>query len=92
VETVIVLIELDATIAITDKLLIRPNMTISTNKNKDFSLQEMANRFREYKYCVFSRYLLEMSLLFTGTQFSNIVLSKFVGEQYMGISTLKVLN
>jgi iron complex outermembrane receptor protein len=33
---------LDATIAITDKLLIRPNMTISTNKNKDFSLQEMA--------------------------------------------------
>jgi iron complex outermembrane receptor protein len=25
-----------------------------------------------------------MSLLFTGTQFSNIVLSKFVGEQYMG--------
>jgi iron complex outermembrane receptor protein len=42
VETVIVLLELDATIAITDKLLIRPNMTISTNKNKDFSLQEMA--------------------------------------------------
>jgi iron complex outermembrane receptor protein len=29
-------LELDATIAVLDNLIIRPNMTISSNKNKDF--------------------------------------------------------
>jgi iron complex outermembrane receptor protein len=33
-------LELDATIAVLDNLIIRPNMTISSNKNKDFFLVE----------------------------------------------------
>jgi iron complex outermembrane receptor protein len=58
-------------------------MTIST-KNKDFSLQEMAfNRFRNTN--TYSPDIIVGNVItFTGTQFSNIVLSKFVGEQYMG--------
>jgi iron complex outermembrane receptor protein len=33
-------LELDATIAVLDNLIIRPNMTISSNKNKDFFFVE----------------------------------------------------
>jgi iron complex outermembrane receptor protein len=39
-------LELDATIAITDKLLIRPNMT-STNKNKIFFTRDGVLTFRD---------------------------------------------
>jgi iron complex outermembrane receptor protein len=34
-------LEVDATIALSDKLIIRPNFTISSNKNKIFVLKEM---------------------------------------------------
>jgi iron complex outermembrane receptor protein len=67
-------LELDATIAITDKLLIRPNMTISTNKNKDFLYKRWRfNRFGNTNIAYSPDIIVEMSLLFTGTQFSNIV-------------------
>lgn len=79
-------VELDATISILDNLFIRPNVTISTNKNKDF---------------FFKRDGVLTSLSDTNIAFSpdfiagNIVsfvpaknlqlsfLSKYVGEQYM---------
>ena len=79
-------LEIDATVAVLNNLIIRPNVTISTNKNKDF---------------FFKRDGVLTSLGNTNIAFSpgfiagNIVsfvpmknlqisfLSKFVGEQYM---------
>jgi iron complex outermembrane receptor protein len=47
-------LELDATIAVLDNLIIRPNMTISSNKNKDFffSRDGVPNGLRKYQYCL----------------------------------------
>ncbi|QZK91452.1 TonB-dependent receptor [Flavobacterium sp. CHNK8] len=80
-------LELDATIAVLDNLIIRPNMTISTNKNKDFFfsrdgvLTSLGNTNIAYSPDFIAGNII------TFVPVSNLqvsFLSKFVGEQYMG--------
>ncbi|MFB0910872.1 MAG: TonB-dependent receptor, partial [Flavobacterium sp.] len=80
-------LELDATVAITDKLLIRPNMTISTNKNKDFFftrdgvLTALGNTNIAYSPDIIVGNVITFLPV---RNFQISFLSKFVGEQYMG--------
>jgi iron complex outermembrane receptor protein len=80
-------LELDATIAITDKLLIRPNMTVSTNKNKDFFftrdgvLTALGNTNIAYSPDIIVGNVITFLPV---RNFQISFLSKFVGEQYMG--------
>ncbi len=50
-------IEIDAAVAITDKLMIQPNLALSTNKNKDFVFERdgVLTNLGRYKYLLFSR-------------------------------------
>jgi iron complex outermembrane receptor protein len=80
-------LELDATVAITDNLLIRPNMTISTNKNKDFFftrdgvLTALGNTNIAYSPDIIVGNVITFLPV---RNFQISFLSKFVGEQYMG--------
>ena len=80
-------LELDATIAVLDNLIIRPNMTISTNKNKDFFfsrdgvLTSLGNTNIAYSPDFIAGNIITF-LPVSNLQVS--FLSKFVGEQYMG--------
>ena len=80
-------LELDATIAVLDNLIIRPNMTISTNKNKDFFftrdgvLTALGNTNIAYSPDFIAGNIITF-LPVSNLQVS--FLSKFVGEQYMG--------
>ncbi|OCB76883.1 TonB-dependent receptor [Flavobacterium crassostreae] len=80
-------LELDATIPLSDKVFLRPNMTLSANKNKDFYfkrdnvLTSLGNTNIAYSPNFIAAnawtYLPIKDLQIT-------LLSKFVGEQYMG--------
>lgn len=80
-------IEVDASIAVSDKLVIQPNITISTNKNEDFvferdgQLQNLGTT-----NIAFSPDLVFGNILtFLPTRnFQISLLSKIVGDQYMG--------
>ena len=80
-------LELDATIALLDNLIIRPNMTISTNKNKDFFftrdgvLTALGNTNIAYSPDFIAGNIITF-LPVSNLQVS--FLSKFVGEQFMG--------
>ena len=80
-------LELDATIAVLDNLIIRPNMTISTNKNKDFFftrdgvLTALGNTNIAYSPDFIAGNIITF-LPVSNLQIS--FLSKFVGEQFMG--------
>ena len=80
-------LELDATIAVLDNLIIRPNMTISTNKNKDFYftrdgvLTALGNTDIAYSPDFIAGNIITF---LPTTNFQVSFLSKFVGEQYMG--------
>ena len=80
-------LELDATIAILDNLFIKPNATISTNKNKDFFfkrdgvLTALGNTNIAYSPDFIAGNMVNF-LPVKNLQIS--LLSKFVGEQYMG--------
>jgi len=80
-------VELDATIYVTDKLLLRPNVAVSSNKNLDFFfqrdgvLQNLGNTNIAFSPNVVMGNALTV-LPVKGLQVS--LLSKFVGEQYMG--------
>jgi iron complex outermembrane receptor protein len=80
-------LELDATVAILDNLIIRPNMTISTNKNKDFYftrdgvLTALGNTEIAYSPDFIAGNIITF---LPTTNFQVSFLSKFVGEQYMG--------
>ncbi|WP_432672113.1 TonB-dependent receptor [Flavobacterium sp. SM2513] len=80
-------IELDAALYLSDKWILRPNATISSNKNQDFVferdgvLQNLGNTD-----IAFSPNLIAANAL-TFLPVKNMqltLLSKFVGEQYMG--------
>ncbi|WP_298548477.1 TonB-dependent receptor [uncultured Aquimarina sp.] len=80
-------IEIDADITITDKFIVKPNIAISTNKNKDFvtsrdgSLVNLGNTNISYSPNVV------VGNMFIYQPVKNLqlgFLSKFVGEQYMG--------
>ena len=80
-------LEVESTIALTDKLILNPNITLSQNRNEDFYfqrdgvVQNLGNTNIAYspnfifgnRFTYFPVKRLQLSLL-----------SKFVGEQYMG--------
>ncbi len=80
-------VEADAVIAVTPKFIFRPNVAISTNKNIDFyfqrdgELQNLGNTNIAFSPNVVAGSVFTF-LPIKGLQVS--LLSKFVGEQYMG--------
>jgi iron complex outermembrane receptor protein len=80
-------LEIDATVAVLDNLIIRPNVTLSTNKNKDFFftrdgvLTALGNTNIAYSPDIIVGNVITF-LPKNNVQIS--FLSKFVGEQYMG--------
>ncbi|MBE15392.1 MAG: TonB-dependent receptor [Cytophagaceae bacterium] len=80
-------IEIDAAVKITDKLTTQPNIALSTNKNQDFFFQRdgvlvnLGNTNISYSPEVVFGNILE----FTAAEGLQLrLLSKYVGEQYMG--------
>ncbi|HEY4618213.1 MAG TPA: TonB-dependent receptor [Flavobacterium sp.] len=80
-------LEVDATIALLDNLIIRPNFTVSTNKNKDFHferdgvLTDLGNTNIAYSPDFIAGNIITF---LPTTNFQVSLLSKMVGEQYMG--------
>ena len=80
-------LEVESTIALTDKLILNPNFTLSQNKNEDFYyeingvVQNLGNTNIAYSpNFIFGNRFSYLPV--KGLQLS--VLSKFVGDQYMG--------
>lgn len=80
-------IEMDADITLSDKFSVKPNIAISTNKNKDFvtirdgSLVDLGSTTISYSPS------LVFGNIFMYKPFDNLqlsLLSKYVGDQYMG--------
>jgi iron complex outermembrane receptor protein len=80
-------IEIDADITLSDQFVIKPNIALSTNKNKDFvtsrdgSLAYLGNTNTSYSPNIVA------GNMFIYRPIKNLqlgLLSKFVGEQYMG--------
>ena len=79
-------VELDATISILDNLFIRPNATISTNKNKDFFFKRngVLNSLGNTNIAFSTDFIKRNIVSFVPIKNLQIsFLSKFVGEQYM---------
>lgn len=80
-------LEIDAAVAVLDKLTIRPNVTLSVNKNKDFvfqrdgELQNLGDTNIAYSPNLIAGNMVIFSPIKT-LQLS--LLTKVVGEQYMG--------
>ena len=75
-------LEVDATIALTDQLIIRPNFTISANKNTDLAVEGQNYGTTDIAY---SPSLIAGNIL-VYSPIENLHISwmqKFVGEQYM---------
>jgi len=80
-------LEIESVIRLSDKFLISPNITLSQNKNEDFffqrdgELQNLGNTNIAYSPNIIAGNIVTYSPI----KLLNIsVLSKFVGEQYMG--------
>ena len=80
-------LELEANLALSDQWLWQPNITLSENKNLDFrfqrdgALQNLGNTNIAYS----PNLVVGSNLVFVpSTQFQVGVLSKYVGEQYLG--------
>ena len=80
-------IELDAKIALNDQWLWQPNLTLSQNKNKDFNFErdgQLVN-LGDTNISYSPNVVAGSNIVFVpSTQFQVGLLSKFVGEQYMG--------
>ncbi|WP_445714780.1 TonB-dependent receptor [Flavobacterium sp.] len=80
-------LEIESTIALTDKLILNPNITLSQNKNEDFYfqrdgvIQDLGNTNIAYSPSIVAGNRFSY-LPIKGLQLS--LLTKFVGEQYMG--------
>jgi iron complex outermembrane receptor protein len=75
-------LEVDATIALTDQLIIRPNFTLSANKNNDLAVEGQNYGTTDIAY---SPSIIAGNIL-VYTPIENLHISwmqKFVGEQYM---------
>ena len=75
-------LEVDATIALTSQLIIRPNFTLSANKNKDLAVEGKDYGTTDIAY---SPSIIAGNIL-VYTPIENLHISwlqKFVGEQYM---------
>jgi iron complex outermembrane receptor protein len=80
-------LELDATIAVLDNLIIRPNVTISTNKNKDFRFERdgVLTALGNTNIAYSPEFIAGNIVTFLpASNFQISFLSKMVGEQYMG--------
>ena len=80
-------IELDAKIALNDQWLWQPNLTLSQNKNKDFNFQRDGQLINlgDTNISYSPNIVAGSNLVFIpSTQFQIGLLSKYVGEQYMG--------
>jgi iron complex outermembrane receptor protein len=80
-------LEVDATIALSDKLIIRPNFTISSNKNKDFRFERdgVLTALGNTNIAYSPNFIAGNIVTFLPvTNFQVSFLSKIVGEQYMG--------
>jgi iron complex outermembrane receptor protein len=79
-------VELDATIQLSEKWVLQPNVTVSQNKNKDFYfkrdgvLQNLGNTNIAYSPAVVAGNRLGFM---PSKEFQVSLFSKFVGEQYM---------
>lgn len=80
-------LEIESVIRLSDKFLISPNITLSQNRNEDFifqrdgELQNLGNTSIAYSPNIIAGNIVTYSPI----KLLNIsVLSKFVGEQYMG--------
>ncbi|WP_367772252.1 TonB-dependent receptor [Flavobacterium sp. WC2421] len=80
-------VEVDATIAVLDNLIIRPNFTLSSNKNKDFHFERdgvltaLGNTNIAYSPDFIAGNIITFMPI---TNFQVSFLSKMVGQQYMG--------
>lgn len=75
-------LEVDATIAISKKLIIRPNVTISDNKNVDLNVAGVS--FGNKKIAYSPSFIAGNILVYKPLEsFQISVLSKFVGQQYL---------
>jgi iron complex outermembrane receptor protein len=80
-------LELDATIAVLDNLIIRPNVTISTNKNKDFRFERdgVLTTLGNTNIAYSPEFIAGNIITFLPVKnFQVSFLSKIVGEQFMG--------
>ena len=80
-------LEIDAEVKITEKLIIKPNVALSSNKNKDFvtskdgELVNLGSTDISFSPSVVAANMLEF---YPVKNLQLGLLSKFVGEQYMG--------
>ncbi|MBP6557553.1 MAG: TonB-dependent receptor, partial [Flavobacterium sp.] len=80
-------LEIESVIAITDKLILNPNVTLSQNKNRDFNFQRdgVLQNLGSTTIAFSPNVVVGNSIAFLPVKdFQIALLSKFVGEQYMG--------
>lgn len=80
-------LEVDAQVALGDKFLWRPNMALSTNKNKDFVFQRdgVLEDLGETNISFSPEVIIGNIITYNPTQNLQVsLLSKYVGKQYMG--------
>ncbi|WP_026977155.1 TonB-dependent receptor [Flavobacterium tegetincola] len=79
--------EVDAVIALSDKWILRPNMTISSNKNQDFVFERdgVLQNLGDTDIAFSPNLIAAHAVTFLPIKNMQIsLLSKFVGDQYMG--------
>ena len=80
-------IEIDAAIAITDKLMIQPNLALSTNKNRDFVFERdgVLTNLDDTNISYSPDVVVGNTISYKPAENLRLsFLSKYVGEQYLG--------
>jgi iron complex outermembrane receptor protein len=80
-------LEIDATLLITDKLILRPNVTVSSNKNEDFYFQRdgVLQNLGNTDIAFSPNVIVGNAITFLPIKNMQVsLLSKFVGDQFMG--------
>ena len=80
-------IEIDAAIAITDKLMIQPNLALSTNKNRDFVFERdgVLTNLDDTNISYSPDVVVGNTISYKPSENLRLsFLSKYVGEQYLG--------
>lgn len=80
-------VEIESSIKITEKIMVQPNVTLSTNKNEDFYFQRdgVLTNLGNTNIAYSPNLIVGNNLTFAPIKALQIsFLTKFVGEQYMG--------
>jgi len=80
-------LEIDATLLVTEKLILRPNVTVSSNKNEDFYFQRdgVLQNLGNTDIAFSPNLIFGNAITFLPIKNMQVsLLSKFVGDQYMG--------